>query len=656
MRCRGVTELLFVSGVLALMFPSSGLHAGGRQRLSGHRNAAMRSAAVLGDLDPDAPLRVSVGLPFRNQDELQNLVQEVSDPRNPLYRHYLKAQEFADRFGPSPSDYAAVEAYLRSRNLTVLREFGNRALVQAQGRAADLETAFNVRLRRYARPGGGTFFGPDDEPSVDLDVPLAHVEGLSDFNRPHCASPAPVPLNQLPAGSDHGGSGPDDLLMGNDFRNAYAAGLTLTGAGQTIALVEFDTYYASDVAAYQAMAGTRCAIQNVYMDGQSAATTPNPDYDQGMEPSMDIEMACAMAPDATIAVYMGTGSFAEILDQIASDDTAQQVGSSWYTDYADPLEQQAKVQLAAQGQSYSMASGDSGACASDPGGDTDDPIQTLVGGTDLMMSGGGTSVASESAWNDATGASGGGILTNETIPSYQSGMDMSACGGSTTNRNFPDISAAASDVFIICYQGVQAGCGGTSSSCPLWTGFLSLCNQSCGQKGKCSIGFANPTMYQAAGQTQDAVCRNITSGNNGAYSACAGYNLVTGLGSSSGAALLNALVGAAKQLPPTPTPVPPPDPNPWSIKAVSVGPNPNPKYLYVNLAEACDRLELKVYGAGADCVLSQGFGALDAGWNRLDLAPGACSGLPNGVYACSATAYRGKQSSGAAHTRMMVLR
>ena len=43
--------------------------------------------------------------------------------------------------------------------------------------------------------------------------------------------------------------------MGNDFRNAYAPGVTLSGAGQVVALFEMDGYYPADIAAYEKLAG-----------------------------------------------------------------------------------------------------------------------------------------------------------------------------------------------------------------------------------------------------------------------------------------------------------------------------------------------------------------------------------------------------------------
>ncbi|MFY9793047.1 MAG: peptidase S53, partial [Candidatus Sulfotelmatobacter sp.] len=59
-------------------------------------------------------------------------------------------------------------------------------------------------------------------------------------------------------------------------------------------------------------------------------------------------------------------------------------------------------------------------------------------------------------------------------------------------------------------------------------------------------GFINPTLYQNSGSAQDF--NDITSGNNGAYSARTGWDACSGLGSPRGAQVAAVLgAGAASQ-------------------------------------------------------------------------------------------------------------
>jgi kumamolisin len=83
--------------------------------------------------------------------------------------------------------------------------------------------------------------------------------------------------------------------------------------------------------------------------------------------------------------------------------------------------------------------------------------------------------------------------------------------------------------------------GGTSAVAPLWAGLIALLNQSLGK----SVGFLNPWLYAKAASAPGAI-HDITTGNNGAYQARAGWDACTGLGSTDGVKLQAALTGRTK--------------------------------------------------------------------------------------------------------------
>src|SRR5258708_19353872 len=88
------------------------------------------------------------------------------------------------------------------------------------------------------------------------------------------------------------GSAPGGGYMGSDFRNAYLPGSTLNGSGQIVGLLQFDGYFASDIATYESLAGlTNVPLQNVLLDGFNGAPGANND-----EVCLDIETAISMAP------------------------------------------------------------------------------------------------------------------------------------------------------------------------------------------------------------------------------------------------------------------------------------------------------------------------------------------------------------------------
>ncbi len=93
---------------------------------------------------------------------------------------------------------------------------------------------------------------------------------------------------------------------------------------------------------------------------------PTGSYDD--EPTLDIEQAAALAPGASFEVYQGPNNSTGPLDtytQIADDDTATIISTSWGTCESDPegdpsAEQPIFEQMSAQGQTVVSAAGDSG--------------------------------------------------------------------------------------------------------------------------------------------------------------------------------------------------------------------------------------------------------------------------------------------------------
>jgi subtilase family serine protease len=118
--------------------------------------------------------------------------------------------------------------------------------------------------------------------------------------------------------------------------------------------------------------------------------------------------------------------------------------------------------------------------------------------------------------------------------------------GSKTLRNYPDVAAESDTDIYSCAEGTcKNGDGGTSFAAPEWAGFIALVNQQAAANGDAAVGYLNPTIYKiGVGSNYDSDLNDIISGGNGAYSAVAGYDLVTGWGSFIGPSLLSGLLGA----------------------------------------------------------------------------------------------------------------
>ena len=237
--------------------------------LPGHLPAAVSTLQPLGRMDGSSRLRLSMNLPLHNRDALTNLLEELYDPTSPHYHHYLASEEFDAQFGPTEQDYQAVIDYATSNGFTITARHPNRMILEVNASVAAIEHAFQVKMQTYAHPTEPrTFFSPDVEPLVATGVPILFIGGLENFARPHPANLRRSPLKASANVTPQYGSGPNGNLAGFDYRAAYAPGVTLTGTGQMVGLVEFDGYYAGDITSYESQTGiSNVPLQKILLDG-----------------------------------------------------------------------------------------------------------------------------------------------------------------------------------------------------------------------------------------------------------------------------------------------------------------------------------------------------------------------------------------------------
>jgi subtilase family serine protease len=522
-------------------------------------------------------MRLAIGLPLRNRPALTNLLRQLYDPSSPLYHKYLAPDQFTASFGPAEKDYQAFRQFAESHRLAVTATHPNRLLLDVTGAVADVENTFHVNLRVYPHPTEPrTFYAPDVEPSVDASLPIADISGLNNFVLPH---PQCLLLNPSAPGlgiTPKSGSGSGGTYLGNDFRAAYLPGVTLTGSGQIVGMLEFDGFYASDISAYETLAGLPAVpLQTVLLDGYNGVPTTG-SKSGNPEVSLDIEMGLCMAPGLSKIVLFEAGPNGtpnDILNAMAASNQISQFSCSWgWGGGPSTTTDNIFQQMAAQGQSFFDAVGDSDAFTSGsssvngvdkpslPNAPSSSPYITEVGGTTLTTTGPGGSWSSETAWNwglhsgSYVGTSGG-ISSYYSIPSWQANVSMAANGGSTTYRNTPDVALTADNIYVSYGNGTSGTFGGTSCAAPLWAGLAALMNQQSLSRGGSAIGFVNPAVYAIGSSPAfNTNYHDITTGNNtwpsspNSFYAVVGYDLCTGWGTPAGQGLINALAGLPDSL------------------------------------------------------------------------------------------------------------
>jgi kumamolisin len=507
-----------------------------RVAVPGSERAEPTGAVARGDAPPGEVLEVTV------------VLRRHAKPPDPVTagdaRKHISRAEFAVRYGAAAADIAAVERFARSAGLTVVDSDAARRSVILRGTVSAMNAAFGTHLRHYEQNGTtirvrtGALSTPASLAGI-----VVGVHGLDSRQQ---ARPQFRAIRKPRAAS---GS-----FTVPQLAQLYAFPSGVNGQGQTIGLIELGGgYEQADLTKYfQGLKLTAPAVVAVGVDGASNAPAGDPDSADG-EVVLDIEVAGALAPGARIVVYFAPNTDQGFLDAIttAIHDTANAptiVSISWggaestwtqqsLTNYDDAL-----ADAATLGVTVMVAAGDSGSSdgVTDGNAHVDFPASSphvlACGGTSVKAS--GTTIASETVWNDGTsgGSTGGGISDVFALPVWQNGAGVppSVNSGAHVGRGVPDVAGDADPEtgYAIVVDGQNEIFGGTSAVAPLWAGLVALLNQHRGS----ALGFINPALY-----ANPKALRDITSGNNGAYTAGPGWDACTGLGSPNGSALEAAL-------------------------------------------------------------------------------------------------------------------
>jgi kumamolisin len=516
--------------------------------LRGSERAPMPGASSTGEADPKERLEVTMLLKRQSSDVLGDRVARLA--RGERSDQPMTREDFARQFGAHPEHLAAIRKFAANFGLTVEREHAARRTVVLSGTVEQFNQAFCVDLQRFEGPAGSYRgrVGPVQLPEELQDI-VDGVLGLD--NRPQAKPHFRRRAQATAAIAPRAGTTtftPPQLAALYSFPPAG-------GQGQTIAIIELGGgYNAADVAAYFAELGIKAPnVLSVGVDGATNQPTGDPNGPDG-EVELDIEVAGAIAPSATIAVYFAPNTDAGFLDAVTSavHDTANKpsvVSISWggpesqWTQQSMTAMDQAFQAAAALGVTICVASGDNGSSdgLNDGADHVDFPASSgfalACGGTSLQASGG--KITGETVWNDGAsgGATGGGVSNVFALPPYQRGLKVTSASGNTaplSNRGVPDVSGDADPVtgYNVRVDGSDAVIGGTSAVAPLWAGLIACINASRGTP----VGLVQPLLYPSPGAFND-----ITQGNNGDFAAAPGWDACTGLGSPKGNAIATAL-------------------------------------------------------------------------------------------------------------------
>jgi kumamolisin len=520
--------------------------------LAGSERAPLAGAREIGPANPNETVDVTIRL--RSRAGKQPIVSADAFTRPLRKRTILSRKEFEQLHGADPASIALVESFARAHGLTVKEKSPGRRTVILSGPVVAMNEAFGVALKEYDHPSG-RYRGRTG--AIQLPAELQDVvEGVFGLdNRPQ-AKP------HFRRRQEHTGAGAAAQNLSYtppQVATLYDYPTGVDGSGECIGLIELGGgYNPTDLSNYwsQLSLTETPTVSAVSVGNGSNNPTGDPNGPDG-EVMLDIEVVGSIAPGAKIVAYFAENTDAGFLNAITtavhdSTNNPSVLSISWggpessWTQQAMTSMDEAFQSAAAMGVTVCVAAGDDGSTdgVNDGLNHVDFPASSpnvlACGGTELVAS--GNSITSETVWNELAnneGATGGGISDVFPLPSYQSaaGVPPSANPGNHVGRGVPDVSGDADPTtgYVTLVDGQADVIGGTSAVAPLWAGLIALINESIGKPA----GFINPLLYQNASTASDF--NDVTSGNNGAYSAGPGWDACSGLGSPIGNRVATAL-------------------------------------------------------------------------------------------------------------------
>jgi subtilase family serine protease len=303
------------------------------------------------------------------------------------------------------------------------------------------------------------------------------------------------------------------------------------GAGETIAIVDAfsDPTIFPDLRTFDAAYGlsNRDATGGFTLSVATPDGVPPANGDWGGEMSLDVEWAHAVAPGAHILlVEAASDSVSDLLDAInyAREQTGVVTVSMSWGGTDSPFDGTQDAYLTTPRRHYGgdslrggitfvTSSGDAGAGTAWP---ASSPNAIAVGGTTLNVDARGD-YEGESAWSGSGGGSSRFEGTNAPDVAYNADPNT----GYAVYDSTPDSQGN------VGWQVVA----GTSAGAPQWAALLAIVDQGRALHGVGALDGPSQTIPAIYNTIPHSDFHDITTGNNGLYSAGPGYDLVTGWGS-----------------------------------------------------------------------------------------------------------------------------
>ncbi|MGA8220357.1 MAG: Ig-like domain repeat protein [Candidatus Acidiferrales bacterium] len=381
--------------------------------------------------------------PPEREAALRQFLIDVHNPASTAYHKWVTPAQFGELFGPADSDIQTAVAWLASHGFHVPRISKSRTLIEFSGTGANVKGAFRTEIHQYKINGEIHYAN-----ATELTIPEALgrlVRGVSPINNfyPEAyvqsvgaasysrATHKTTTLFTNPNGlTEYFAVAPEDFATQYDLGALYTAGVR--GAGQVIGILNRSNIDVSLANAYRSLFNLQANPPQVVIDGDDPGEIAD-----SVEAYLDVELSGAVAPTATVNLYIADGS--NVQDPLALaalraiEDNQASVLSASYGECEDLLGDTGNQlwaglweQAAAQGQTVFVSSGDSGPAACPLGlistsglieliglsvnGLASTPWNVAVGGTDFFYADYAQGAPSAPTFWNQTNDSGSGSL------------------------------------------------------------------------------------------------------------------------------------------------------------------------------------------------------------------------------------------------------
>jgi xanthomonalisin len=593
-------------------------------------------------LEASKVLNVAVGLKLRNTDKLDAFLRDLHTPGSASYRKYLTPAEFKAAYGPTDQQAQAVVAHLQKSGFSHITVAPNNLLITANGNALNATAAFNTSIKQFSRDGK-QYFGNDSDAQVpqSLGGIVTAVLGLQNISEYRVMShQVPLVTDGTGVNTTHSPTALPSIYHAGSTPTAYATSVAVIGwndQAQTQAdLTQFTTANLLDPVDFKIV---KVPSDGVFPAGDNGEWALDTQTIIGVSGGVK-QMLFYTAPTANNALVTAAEN------QAVVDNIAKVINCSYGLDEGDTLDgTQAQddavfAQAVAQGQIFSVSSGDAGVYEWSPGGGnasgfigpkTDlthysvsepasSPYVVSVGGTQVTTSlTGSTMWVGEPVWNDggpaaipAAGfklwATGGGVSSSEPAPAWQ----VAVLGSQVVNRMLPDVAFNAHSGIAIV-GGVPGSWEGTSLSSPIFVGAFARIETAANN----SIGLPTSDMYRDFSKPENAgLLHDVTSGNNGyqghGYAAAPGWDAATGWGSFDIEKLATFAVANWGDGSAPPAPPAPPQPSVTALQngptAIAAGTPGSSSQFTIDVPAGARALNLRTLGGSGDVTLYVKFG------------------------------------------------